>query len=429
MSDQFWVFNWLSEQGIDSVESVAAAIANRKMYSKLRLAAHQVGTSRADAFQDSMSLVAGVGVNLTGIGACSKPACTVKQVDDLLRHAWLYFDKILLTDLTPRISEVTFDKLSSFDRGLLEGWLAALLYLKFIGAADVVAFAEDPRYCSEHWRMSISEVGLDGFMNDIDGFAAEYVAQTGISFTPVGKGVEVDVTLRIPALSRIVTFRVAATSIKAKSAQERHRHFVLQFWESELKNVTSDLVKAKLARAPLGTTSPTQQHILKYCSNKRATLDSVAFDLDLPVLNDVPAAILVKIRKEEAPLFIQFQQVLRTAIEERIKNDIGADSESVRRDIMRDLITPGVAEVRSALTTNSKSLSRNYVSAVVGALVTTVGALVHQPLALSAGLATCAAAGGAILKAKQDRDTVGSRPMYYLFRAVEHAATHKQLNS
>jgi hypothetical protein len=93
--NSFWAYQWIDFHGVKTMEHARAALSDKVTLNYLHeLAASQVGCPR----DDHVELVAGRGVDLSGQLDCTASACRQRQVDDLLRHAWYYFDRILVAD-------------------------------------------------------------------------------------------------------------------------------------------------------------------------------------------------------------------------------------------------------------------------------------------------------------------------------------------
>jgi hypothetical protein len=150
----------------------------------------------------------------------------------------------------------------------------------------------------------------------------------------------------------------------------------------------------------------------------------VAFNIALPVLNDVPVTDLVRLREAEAESFEQFRLMLRRAIDERIKTDPTASSETIAREIEQDIIAPEVANLRDALSRNLSNLKANAVGVTLGAVTATVGALTSQTPLITSGLTACSVLGTAALATYRERLATQSSPMYFFFKAVDHAQKH-----
>src|SRR5713101_5826916 len=93
----YWLLTWLESQKIRTSAQAAAALRQRSTLHDLRDVAEQWSGSVA-APPDGVNLVAGTGLRLDDYLTCPSPACRRQQVDVLFRHAWHYFDQILLPD-------------------------------------------------------------------------------------------------------------------------------------------------------------------------------------------------------------------------------------------------------------------------------------------------------------------------------------------
>src|SRR5256885_16777712 len=103
----YWVFDWLEENHLITIEDVAAFLPKYRVLDTLQLRAHGSSERELPLPTDRPAIVAAMGLDLTGGGiVCPSPSCLRRQVDKLLRHVWHYFDWVVADDvLTPLLTE------------------------------------------------------------------------------------------------------------------------------------------------------------------------------------------------------------------------------------------------------------------------------------------------------------------------------------
>jgi hypothetical protein len=148
----------------------------------------------------------------------------------------------------------------------------------------------------------------------------------------------------------------------------------------------------------------------------------IAFDLQLPIIENIPTAALVRIRQDEHEYFKRFQFRLRQAIEERRR--LGSGAEAIAKEIETDLIEPELQRLRDRLVASERALSKKAaVGMALGALATTCGVLSGLPLpvALGAGVGTVVTmTGTAASKHIEEERDASLEDLYFLWKAVQH---------
>jgi hypothetical protein len=144
------------------------------------------------------------------------------------------------------------------------------------------------------------------------------------------------------------------------------------------------------------------------------------------VIDDIPIAELVDLRRKEQDRFVLFRQALSEAIRERSVVAEGTSASDVAEEIERDVIQPALAAIRLRLTETVNVLNRrHYMSAAVAAFGTVCGALGVDPLAVGATVTAIAGGSASEVKAIEDRAEVARDPMYFLWQASQASRKRK----
>ena len=96
-SNPYWLFTWLESRKVRTSADAAILLSKRSTLHELHDVAEQWSVSVVPP-PKGVNLVAGTGLRLDDDLVCPNPACRRSYVDVLFRHAWHYFDRILLPD-------------------------------------------------------------------------------------------------------------------------------------------------------------------------------------------------------------------------------------------------------------------------------------------------------------------------------------------
>jgi len=197
--------------------------------------------------------------------------------------------------------------------------------------------------------------------------------------------------------------------------------------QEHVAHLTSDLLASEMFSVPLGAVIPAHQWLVRKALPP--TLEEVAFNLQLPVLDGVPAQSLIALRRNEGDAFRRFQGALRTAIQERIKVAGASCSAVMAEEIRRDVIDPRVSEIGSLLKSSEWTLTKKSATGVfLGALATTCGILCGAPvtMAFSAGATAAVTLLGKAAGSHIDRlAEIKAGDMYFMWKATEHAGHNR----
>lgn len=417
MVQKFWLFQWLEDHHIDSLEQAADFLPKFGVLEDLKRRAEEAATVKADnASYSEFSIVAGTGVDLSGGGpVCISPVCMRAQVEKLLRGVWHYFDTIVARDVfTPTLLQDSIPRQNLLETLILH--LTPILYLREIGAEALVDFVPKP-ICRVHWEEQATAAGMQEILNRRNEFLSEL--RKGSSFSFVRRDGRKRYQITNPMMSS--SYSIPAGPHKdRKKAQAR---MVENVFKEYLARVSADVITAHELNLPLGATKGLQGRLLE--SIRPIAAGEVLFHLELPVLNGVPTRALLELRSQEADSFKQFRSSLRVAATERIKQGESHNTQLIAKEIELDLIGPALDRIRHRLAASETALlKKSGVSLFLGTLATTCGFLAGLPpnVSLPVGLAvTAGATGNATQKYIEEKQKIALDDMFFLWQATEHA--------
>lgn len=193
-----------------------------------------------------------------------------------------------------------------------------------------------------------------------------------------------------------------------------------------LSSFASDVYTARGLDSPLGSTVYFHGQLLKTIKAGLKEAD-VAFQLKLPILEDVSPEVLLKVRSDEKPHFEKFRQSLRLAIKQRLDNVSSDKATEIADEIRKDIIDPALNDIELRLKSAKEVVTKKAgLSLTLGALTTTFGLLTANPFLVAAGATPAVgytiAAGQKFIEEKRD---IALSDMYFLWQAQEHSKNHK----
>jgi hypothetical protein len=151
---------------------------------------------------------------------------------------------------------------------------------------------------------------------------------------------------------------------------------------------------------------------------RATTIDDVALTLELPVLEHLSAADLLRFREAEGLHFERFRHALQQAINERLKEDPTTDAGSVAQAVIDDVINPELNSIAVKLEAADKALlGKAALHAGLGIATTTVGLLTAMPLIVGAGVSFLAGTAVHAGKRLDDQSQAVLSDMYFLWHA------------
>jgi hypothetical protein len=426
--EDYWFKIWLDEKGVRDAGSLRRALSAKTVDDFLSIVPEAHAIIMDHSPEDS-ELSAGKGIDLTGILGCRDPECLKLEIDTLFRHIWLYFDKVRVPDQA-LWQAVHFQNRRSMDTLVngLEPCVFVVKHLEEIGASDLIVFETRTPSCRDHFRKHASEASIGQSIANLGPIEQEIVKNGEISWEKTNDRGHVDLEYRVDydflehsRWGTICSKRgrlPQGDQIKYAIAQDVIRDF--------LAELSADALAARRSKTALGATINLYRHLL--ATSPSSDVADVAFELAIPVADNVSVENLIRIRKSEKPSFERFQSSLRQAIDERLRHSGSGDPATVAREIRETVIEPGVREIRDKLqAAKALAFKSGALGAAMGTAAATVGLM--SPIAAGAlGVPLAAGgvlmAGGSVVKAStsylEARRDVSLSDMYFLWKAHGH---------
>ena len=163
MPERYWLATWMDDNGIKSEWHIEKVIKSNPLLRSIRDTAQAVPYTTKPleaASADVPILVGGRGVDLSSDLECLDWKCKAQQVDRLFSRVWHYFDQVVVVGLEAH--DLTSDVRTWSDQRLrdLEQTMRLLLYLRDLGAEDMLIFRQKPPACRQHMADHFAEAGL-----------------------------------------------------------------------------------------------------------------------------------------------------------------------------------------------------------------------------------------------------------------------------
>lgn len=417
----YWVYQWMDEHSVSDAKSAHKALLSKQGLSGLLKALPRKEQSTARVGTESTSIVAGRGLDLSGQLDCLAAECRQRQADDLFRHVWHYFDRIVVAD------SVAHELRGHEHAGPedLRKWIAAhlevLLYLRQMGGESLLTFEEKPIPCELHWKRHASEAGLQMVVEDSTRIAERLSHESDIQLVERNADGSNYVFIH-PEFEHHVWVDIDNDTKDILTEDQVKLYVATKVLARYTAHLASDVSAGSAHQIPLGSTLALHCALLEH---RTPSVAETAFQIELPVLTNVAVADLIRVRNEERDLFERFQTSLRTAIRERLKLEPSENPAQLAREIREDLIDPNLQKIRERLKASEQLLSRkSAVSIGVGVLVTVCGALtgIGGPIAAAAGIGSMLTGGGtALAKHLEERRDIQESDYYFLWKASRHA--------
>jgi hypothetical protein len=419
----YWLLSWLEANKVKTIDQAAALLAKPSQVRDLRKVAGQWWESVGTHAPPGLNLVAGTGLRLDDDVTCPSPTCRRQQIDVLFRHAWHYFDRVLLPDsVGDRLLHPPSDWSKEYVLQMLVNRIDLALYIQQLGATDLVYYYPKPPKAAD---------GLaDVFTPEREAQWAE--AWQGVHTTLASEGLyhferlgprrfRVHFTEPILDVATGFEFKLdKGESASEESLREKVAHVIMHWHISSLEE---DLQARHMLGAPLGAAVWSHERVLSRIGGVPGAAD-ILFCLSLPSLAHVPIRELIVIRAVEGASFATFRSALTKAAQEMVANRKIDNPEEAAAEIIREIVEPELARLKQRLRAAQRALAKKTaVTLALAGLTTTCGLLLGLGPA-AAGIATLtsgAGMGNAAFKYLEEKQLIELTDMYFLWKALGHA--------
>jgi len=169
MNDAYWFTAWLKQHRAKDSASLRRVLHRARNVDALITAAPDPRVSVRDEPSDFLELTGGKGVDLTGELGCHHIDCLAKEIHGLFRHAWHYFDRIILPDQA-LFAVVEFQGHRDIRRLIdrLSPFVQVLTLIEKTGGGDLVRFETRAPSCRQHFEQHAREAEVDqAFTNTV----------------------------------------------------------------------------------------------------------------------------------------------------------------------------------------------------------------------------------------------------------------------
>jgi hypothetical protein len=362
---------------------------------------------------DGPTLVAGRAIDLSGHLDCLDWDCVQKQVEVLFNHVWHYFDRVVVVGPSPH--EIS-SSLNNHEMPIhLLTYIRLLLYLREIGAQELLLFRQKRPPCQLHLMQHLREVGIESLEEQTESLVPRLADEAKIQVAPHDG--HTDYAFSHPQFEHTVWDAVAPgaeSDLRGAIARAVVRKY--------LAALASDLHAARTLSCPLGSTIRFHGCLMTGGGAGSPT-DQVAFELELPVVKGLDLRTLLKIRRDEKLSFERFRRALVTAIKDRLATGVHVDAKKIAREICKDVLEPALAEIESRLKGTTKSLrGKGAATLAISSIPAIYGLHSASPLLIAAGLTPAVnSLTNAVHRYIEERRDVALSDMFFLWQAQRHA--------
>lgn len=411
----YWLLDWLDDEGITDLGSLDGVLRTSAGFERIVTAADLARRRAPQPVRGGRSLVAGTGLDLSGVLGCGMAECLKKTVDDLVYRSWCYFDQIIVSGLDPNefiVRAAQGDRASH--RGLVVNHAAAAFHIRNIGAEELFLFRRKAQLCTDHMNEHAAEAGLPPTDAAVDELTRELSIGFELSLRETRSGLKF--AFQHPLISTATTGTLGRRMRRSQIGPYIARN--------QAKKVVAGLTRSVwLSREVRGALGQSALKESKYSDLRGSTDKSVAdvaLTLQLPAIEGATVEQLLVLRRDEPEEFEIFRGALTRTIEERLKALPSEDAKRVGDSVIHDVLTPAVAALELRMKRSARLLgARSAVVVATGGVLTTVGLLTFAPLVVP-GLVL--ASGGLVANYAdflKDRREIDLADLHFLWRADE----------
>ncbi|MER6938451.1 hypothetical protein ABTX24_02355 [Nocardioides sp. NPDC127514] len=411
----YWLLDWLDEEGISDLGALDDVLRTPAGYERIIIAADVARSHAPEPIGAGRSLVAGTGLDLSGVLGCGMAECLKQTVDDLVYRSWCYFDRIIVSGLDPNEFIVrTAQGDRQLHRKMVANHVAAALHIRSIGAEELFTFRRKAQLCTDHMNQHAAEAGMPPTDAAVDELTRELSKGFELSLRETRSGLRY--TFQHPLISTTTT-----GTLERRMPRSRIGPYIARV---QAKRVVAGLTRSvwlsRDVRGALGQSALKEGKYYDLRGSSDRSVADVALTLRLPAIEGATVDQLLVLRRDEPEEFEVFRGALVRTIEERLKALPSEDAQHVGASVVDDVLTPAVAALELRMKRSTRLLgARSAVAVTAGGILTTVGLLTFAPLVVP-GLVL--ASGGLVANYAdflKDRREIDLADLHFLWRADE----------
>ena len=410
LAQRYWIYQWMDAESITTVDEARASLLD---VNRGRPAFREFAASGGDHGGDRLGsdgVVAGRGLDLSGELDCYGRECQIRQVDELFRRVLFYFDSIAVAGFSP---EIYADEHWSPDETALEQLLSHVGILLDLRARELdrlLLFRAKPPIGADYLGRA-TDLGVDGLRASAGAWQERLAAESAISISRHGD--HGHYTLNHPALEHTMWGHVHPLYRRTALNKRAAAKDVVSRYASAL---VSDIAAARELKLPLSSRMLVHQEWVD-SFGIAGDVGATALRLKLPVLPNLTADQVLRLRKENRDAFEAFRHALTIAIRDR--SSAGGSTGEVATEVVEDVVEPALRELRIRMDAADRALGLKVVAGgALGTLIATVGVLASAPLLAPVALSAAALSSiPALQKYADERAEIQRNDMYFLWKA------------
>jgi hypothetical protein len=415
MSESFWLYQWMDERGVSSVDSAERLLRQPKELAILheRAAGVPYTTEPIDHTPGDFQLIGGRGIDLSGELDCFAWPCRKKQVDFLLARIWHYFDRVVVVGPGAfRVAQELEGGSPAEVSDRLVSDIRMLLYLREIGAEPLLLFRQKPPACEVHVAQHAEEAGLVAALGRLDAYAEQLARESKIETQPHDD--HVHYTFVHPRFEHTVW------GVVEPAGGDLNQEIARAVLDRYMAHLTSDVRAARMLGLPLASTVQLHGDLLGM-TPQAPSAAQVMFDLELPVVDGLDIKTLIRLREEEREHFERFRIALRVAANARLDDGDG-DPAAAALKIQQEVIDPALSDINVRLKVAAEvATQKTRGTTRLGAALIACGVYFGEPTITAAGIVAAGASVQATMKKVDDVGQARLSDMFFLWQAQEHA--------
>jgi hypothetical protein len=305
----YWLVGWLEANKVKTVAQAASLLAKPLRVRELRKVAEQWGESVGSYAPTGLNLVAGTGLRFDDDFTCPSPTCRRQQIDVWFRHAWHYFDRVLLPDgvgellLHPphgwnqeRMFEVLLDRIK------------LVLHIQQLGALDLVYYYPKTQQAVENPTEIRDSEQNARWAEAWQSVEATLISEGLYHFERLGpRWFRVDFSDPLLDVASGFEFKLQkGESASEESLRAKVAHSVMHWHISYLEE---DLRVWRMLGSSLGAAVWRHERVLSRVGGLPGVAE-ILFRLSRPSIAHVPVRELIAVRTAEGASFAAFRHAL-----------------------------------------------------------------------------------------------------------------------